>query len=272
MRKLLLLELMVLLCLSPAGQREAAGAKAEAFSSSPAAVSALSPSLMLEKGAVRKVFQTENQGLARQMRDLKVSANLASSPEDIFSVLNQWYAAKDRRLVIYPRLEEKIRQNKTLLYYFTSGTGKAKKIVAISFLCRLDEKEIRFYFDIMGMEKPASPVWHRAISETDADVKGYRLGTSLLQLTIAALGETNYLHGLVEYQGDHPQGQQRWEDFYRSRGFQKVEIMENGFSFMVREPNALKEKKIPADIRVSWQSIAVSNKPLPAAQSIAQAI
>lgn len=235
-------------------------------------MSALSPSLAIEDGQIQKAFRLQGEDWPQETQGIEMTANMAASAEDIFAVLNQWYAAKKRKLVVHPNLEEKIRRNNTLLYYVTAGKGQAAGIVAISFLYRLEESDLKFYFNNTGLQRPALPVWHRAITETDADFKGYGLGTYLLELTIKELGENNYLHAFVEYQGKHPQGQQRWEASYRGLGFKKVAIVETDFTFFVREPDILEKKNISADICVSYNNTAMLSAQMNTTQGIAQSI
>lgn len=246
MKKRLFIIILLLLWLLPVVRMEASN-QINGIVLPSLIMSTLSPGLVIESVKLQESFLLEGVDFTQETQDIEMTANWAVNKEDIFAVLDQWYAAKERKLVLYPDIEAKIRKNEAQLFYLTVDTDQGEDIVAISFLYLMDEETRLFFFGNTGPGRTILPVWHRAITETDPDVKGYGLGTYLLELTVEELRENNYMHAFVEYQGGHPQGQQRWEKSYRDLGFKKVTIKNTDLTFFLLEPDILEKNKVSAN-------------------------
>ena len=235
-------------------------------------ISTLSPELMIKSEQLKGSFNYVIVERIQQLQELEFTAIVTDNQEEILDVFEQWYTAKKRKLALHPALEARIRSDKTQLYYTMANKYEGEEIAAVSLLYLMEEPELSFFFENTGLGKTGFPVWHRAITETDADYKGYGLGSYLAELTVEDLQEQNYIHGFVEYQGDHPQGQQRWEQAYRRLGFSKVEIDETGLSFFLRAPNKAEQKILSSDVCIPLDDFAKLNQQLVATQTIMSAI
>lgn len=254
--------IIALFCLAPVAQAGMNPSK-----------SALAPEVRLDAALLKQdLFKIDP--LAQLVED-EVEFTLAvdSSAHKINAVLDQWYVQRKRLLDVPARAVEHILQGKAVLYSASLGKNPDGPIMGIALAYRMEEaSDLQFYFDAMGIERPSLPVWHIVMVETDPLAKDLRLGTYLLNLMVSDLGDTNYLHARVVYQGGHPVGGRRWQEAHKHLNFQKVFVSGTDLVFFVRDPKKKYDLAMPDDLKVTLDQAKLLFSPMPAEQPVFQSI